>query len=566
MAFRHYLPLAALVISASAQLEPRLFGVGEGNNAPAFDNMNRGWCYFCSDDGAPPLCNAQCTKAIERLCKEPDMSIPLTDTEGDCNIQYFPPVHGGDPIGVTATTCRHGFEGILNMCGKDAGDARTKFDPAYCTTSGGGGTYGWNDDGSIMTGTGRYVVKTKGTDQCGQHQATWKQATSVIQWNDSWVGPDDQVVLDTNPPAASVSDFPEPPAPNPECETEVCDIYDHPYYAKKGKDNWHEKEGYTRFQVLYKGFAEDDGATALVKALKDRCKVEPYNLQKYFEDNVHKADFELPSSNGVEKCDCIPEAIYDASVGITLDQLTWCQGQTTNAGPDEFKEVHGGDDGLKKRREQSRGLFKEVQKEPAAAWKKNMARWMGKRSCLIKVIGLARFRLSQDAENSDRSPTIARVHFEQRKERMEAVTGSERATSHFARATSWCILIFGDTAWLPQARAVNLDTATSSATMRSTFLPSLLFLLPPAIARPTITANLTLNRTLLESIPVECVSAASWKAPSFVKEDCYVAVQDLYKWDYRWHPDNVMTFSSRFVTHQTVLSVHTPKRYVECKY
>ncbi|KAI4174673.1 MAG: hypothetical protein LQ346_008206 [Caloplaca aetnensis] len=344
MAFRHYLPLTAalLVISASAELEPRLFGVGQ-DNAPAFNNENRGWCYFCSDDGAPPLCNTQCATAINRLCSVEELSIPLTDTEKDCTIQYFPPVYGSrstdTPIAVDRNTCISGFTGIMNMCGKDAGDARTTFDPAYCTTSGGGGTYGWNDDGSIMTGTARYVVVTKGTDQCGQHEASWKQATSVIQWNDSWVGPYDQVVLDTNPPAASISDFPEPPAPNPECETEVCDIYDHPYYAKQGKPNWNENEGWTRFQVLYKGFAEDPGAAALVKALVDRCKIEPKNFQKYFEDNTNKADFELPSNNRVEKCDCIPEAIYDASVGLTLDRLTWCVGQNSQAKHPEFVEV-----------------------------------------------------------------------------------------------------------------------------------------------------------------------------------------------------------------------------------
>ncbi|KAL8762421.1 MAG: hypothetical protein Q9184_001588 [Pyrenodesmia sp. 2 TL-2023] len=550
MAFRHCLPLAALLISASAQLEPRLFGVGEANNAPAFDGLNRGWCYFCSDDGAPPLCNQNCVNAIDRLCKQPDLKIPLTDTDGGCTIQYFPPVYGAgsndQPVAVTRNTCTSSFVGILKMCGKDAGDARTSFDPAYCTTSGGGGTYGWNDDGSIMTGSGRYVVKTKGTDQCGQHQASWKQATSVIQWNDSWVGPDDQVVLDTNPPAASISDFPEPPAPNPECETEVCDIYDHPYYAKKGKDNWHEKEGWTRYQVLYKGFAEDAGATALVQAIKDRCKVEPYNFQKYFEDNVHKADFELPSNNRAGKCDCIPEAIYDASVGITLPRLTWCQGQNTDAGAAEFVEVHGGDDGLKKR-EQSVGLFKEVQKEPARK-KMNIARRMPHQRNQNRALILPASEIQMP---SSMRGTVS----------MDGSEVTNAATCHAHRSQR--------THGFPMPESVVLIPTSSSLRMRTTTLvPPLLFfyLLHFTTARPatTTTANLTLDATLPQTIPVECVSAASWKAPSFIKEDCYVAVQDLYKWDYRWQPDNLMTFFSGFVTHRTDLTVHTPKRYVEC--
>lgn len=71
------------------------------------------------------------------------------------------------------------------MCGKDAGDPVNGVNSNYCTTSGGGGTFGWNDDGSVVPGAARYVITTANTDQCGQAEASWQQATSVIQWNDS---------------------------------------------------------------------------------------------------------------------------------------------------------------------------------------------------------------------------------------------------------------------------------------------------------------------------------------------------------------------------------------------
>ncbi|KAI4125484.1 MAG: hypothetical protein LQ338_004210 [Usnochroma carphineum] len=353
MALRYSLSLAALVAFAFA------------DNVPAFTDKNLGWCYFCSDDGAPPLCNSQCVTAINKLCAG-DLSKSWTDTEQNCRIQYFPPVYGdpAHPVGISESTCTQTFTGILNMCGKDAGDSRTTFDPNYCTTSGGGGTYGWNDDGSVMTGTGRYVIVTNGTDQCGQHEASWHQATSIIQWNDSWVGPDDQVVLDTNPPAAAVSAFPEPPAPNPACDTEVCDIYDHPYFARQGKPNWVETKGTTRHQVEWEGFADDGRATALFKALRDRCHVIPGNFQPYKVGDTHVADFDLPSTERNDLCFCIPDAIYDASVGITIDRMTWCEGARTLGSPVEFHPVGvpigGGADGELRRRERSLGPFREV--------------------------------------------------------------------------------------------------------------------------------------------------------------------------------------------------------------
>ncbi|KAI4177015.1 MAG: hypothetical protein LQ343_000495, partial [Gyalolechia ehrenbergii] len=332
MVLRYSLVFAALAASVTA-----------ANVAP-FTNDNRGWCYFCSDDGAPKLCNSQCETAINRLCAG-ELNQGWVEVEGDCKLEFFPPTFttSGTPVSVPKDTCVNTFRGILNMCGKDAGDSRNVYDPAYCTTSGGGGTYGWNDDGSVMTGTGRYIIATNGTDQCGQHQASWKQATSIIQWNDSWVGPDDQVVLDTNPPAASISDFPEPPPPNPECEIEVCDIFEKPYYAKKGRPNWPETKDYTRHQIVWKGWADDEKATALYTALANRCHVRPYNFQPYMNGDQHVADFELPSKPGkksrADLCWCIFDAVFDASGGIVTDREDWCEGAETTQGDDGLKPV-----------------------------------------------------------------------------------------------------------------------------------------------------------------------------------------------------------------------------------
>lgn len=66
---------------------------------------------------------------------------------------------------------------------------------------------------------------------------------------------------------------------------------------------------------------------------------------------------------------------------------------------------------------------------------------------------------------------------------------------------------------------------------------------------------------------VQCVGSESWLAPNFVKEDCYVAVQNLYKYDYRFHPNEVFTFfSGGFAPIHRSMMVQTPRRYVECEF
>lgn len=319
-------------------------------------DYDQGWCYFCSDDNAPPLCNAQCLTAVNRLCNHGDTTTALTDVEGDCQIHYMPPTYeshrqGSRQTGVTPTVCMNRFTSILLSCGKDAGSpTAATVNQTYCTTSGGGGTFGWNDDGSVMDNStysdGRYVISTVNTDQCGQHQASWKQATSVIQWNDSWVGPNDQVVLDTNPPpltgAAAAAMTTDLPQPNPECETEVCDIYDHPYYAHSPVAPWQDgkEDNRRRHRIIYEGWSESKDSNELFNSLSDRCGVYPGNWQAYLNGTGPQriADFDLPYHPN-DLCTCIPWAIYDASVGIEMPLNAFCGTTVPYGGNAEFKPV-----------------------------------------------------------------------------------------------------------------------------------------------------------------------------------------------------------------------------------
>jgi len=159
-------------------------------------NGDSGWCYYCSDDNAPALCNKDCNTAIQRLCAE-NLNEALTTTEGSCQLSYLPPpyawnTNGAHTLQPTENQCIDSFSGILNNCGRDAGTpalATTNGLPgvnlSYCTTSGGGGTYGWKDDGTPLDGLPRMIITTPNTDQCGQSQASWQQATSATPWNDS---------------------------------------------------------------------------------------------------------------------------------------------------------------------------------------------------------------------------------------------------------------------------------------------------------------------------------------------------------------------------------------------
>ena len=306
-------------------------------------DYNVGWPYYCSDDNAPPLCNSQCTTAINRLCNSGNLSEALTATEQDCTIKHMPPVwptgtkrtrsienrNAAHPTGVDPSVCLTYFNQILLTCGKDAGSpASTTVNQSYCTTSGGGGTYGWNDDGSVMDNDfGRYIVIAANTNQCGQAEASWKQGP-CIEWNDTWVQPGDQVILDTNPPpltGAAAAAATEIPTPNPECDTEVCNIFGNPYYARSPVAPWPEKKGMMRHRIVYEGWSEDTGSTRLFHSLHDRCGVYPDNFQAYLNGTGPQrvADFNLPYGKE-DLCWCIPDAIFDASVGITMPRNSFC--------------------------------------------------------------------------------------------------------------------------------------------------------------------------------------------------------------------------------------------------
>ncbi|KAL8770169.1 MAG: hypothetical protein Q9209_004011 [Squamulea sp. 1 TL-2023] len=333
MALRYSISLLSLAFSIKVQCQLPSF---EPKGELAFADLNKGWCYFCSDDGAPPLCNKQCESAISQLCTG-DLEKGWTNIVGDCEVNYFPPIYSGrNRVAVPENTCTSTFTSMLQMCGKDAGDDKP-YSSQYCTSSGGGGTYGWNDDSSPMVGPGRYTITTKGTNQCGQNEASWHLATGIIDWNDTWITETDQVIYDTNPP--DMPDFPEPPAPNPLCNQVTCDIFDKPYFVNKTKPNWHEKDGYTRHQVTWQGWSDDAAATQFKKSLKDRCHQEPYNWQPYMNGDNHVADFELVHDDVMDTCWCIADAIYDASGGIKIDRKTWCEEDDTRNTEPEFSPV-----------------------------------------------------------------------------------------------------------------------------------------------------------------------------------------------------------------------------------
>lgn len=327
MALRNSVLLLSLALSVKGQI---------------FKGTNEGWCYFCSTENAPPLCNSRCETAIEKVCKSENRNIGLTAIEGDCEVNFFPPVGAKPNAGnqlITPDNCRTSFKRILYKCGRNAANPDPNYDPKYCTESAGGGTNGWNDDGSPMTGTARYTITTKNTNQCGQNKAIEKLATNMIEWDPKWISPDDQVVYDPNPPP--LADFPKPPEPNPLCDKVTCDIFDKPYYASKGppgvgKPNWVEKEGYVRHQVYWAGWADDAAGTEFHNALKNRCPQEPYNFQAYMDGDSHVVDVELPHSAQDDHCWCIADAIYDASGGIKMDRKTWCEQAPTAQTVPEF--------------------------------------------------------------------------------------------------------------------------------------------------------------------------------------------------------------------------------------
>lgn len=173
----------AAVVSAG-EIDP-LTGV---ETIPAPNNKD-GFCYYCTSENAPPLCNRDCDTAIQRLCAE-DLDEALTTIEGTCELSYLPPAwqwntKGAGPVAGTEQKCIEQFKSIISGCGRNAGDEPT-YDLNYCTPAGsaGGGTFGWWDDGTPIKDSPRMIIKTANTHQCGQAMAAHQQATKVVVWND----------------------------------------------------------------------------------------------------------------------------------------------------------------------------------------------------------------------------------------------------------------------------------------------------------------------------------------------------------------------------------------------
>ena len=169
-----------------------------------------------------------------------------------------------------------------------------------------------------------------------------------------WIGPNDQVVLVTDVPAATesaamaaMSSFPEP---NPECQTYECNIKGEPYYAEAPQNPWQDgTQNMLRHRVIFEGWDSDAGSLRFFNALHDRCQQWPYNWQVYKNGSQTVADFGLPSwgkyapkpeifdtGDVRDYCWCIAYALFDASVGITLPISTFCPASTVFPNTSEF--------------------------------------------------------------------------------------------------------------------------------------------------------------------------------------------------------------------------------------
>jgi len=140
------------------------------------------------------------------------------------------------------------------------------------------------------------------------------------------------------------------PAPNPECESEVCNIFDNPYYVKTVADPWQDgTQGMLRHRVVFQGWSTETGAVRFFNALHDRCQFWPYNWQVYKNGTQTVVDFGLSSyskksidpgifnvGSETDLCWCIPYAIFDASVGLLASVTGFCKKGTTFPGTAEF--------------------------------------------------------------------------------------------------------------------------------------------------------------------------------------------------------------------------------------
>ncbi|MCJ1227629.1 hypothetical protein MMC12_004285 [Toensbergia leucococca] len=222
---------------------------------------------------------------------------------------------------VDAATCTTNFRNLITQCGKET-EITGAFDPNYCSQDGGGGTMGWNDDGSVIANSARYVMKTVGLDSCGQHQATWTPSTPEIEWKDSWVPPNSPMTLDTNEQCGVI-----PPAPviqTQGCINGVCYVGDPAYYAVCEGQPTKQAVRTMRHRVVFNGWTTTSGQE-LLSALRLRCHQDVLNWQAWNNGTAWLAEFGIYGDDRGSSCGCIPEAVFDASVGLEVSPASCCE-------------------------------------------------------------------------------------------------------------------------------------------------------------------------------------------------------------------------------------------------
>ncbi|KAG8527258.1 uncharacterized protein KY384_008002 [Bacidia gigantensis] len=310
-------------------------------------NGQDGFSYYCSDQDSPPLCNADCNTAINNICHE-DLHNAMNETVNSCQVLYLPAVfpwwrNGARGNVPGPTECINNLNSILANSGRDAGTTNTGIDSSYCTEFGGGGTWGWNDDGTPLSQKARYVITTPSVgNQCGQTKALWWQTNKVVAWDSSelffptikkhtpWLSSNPTVqLIDAGPLALPATGN---PTDNPTCNTEVCDIFVKPVYAISG-GVWTEKGSPgDRHRIQFEGI---DGKL-LQSTLNDRCGQQNINNLQLYANASNTGqwviDLNLPDRLAYANepgtgspCPCIADAVFDASGGAVVSPVNlWC--------------------------------------------------------------------------------------------------------------------------------------------------------------------------------------------------------------------------------------------------
>ncbi|MCJ1482562.1 hypothetical protein MMC06_002728 [Schaereria dolodes] len=220
---------------------------------------------------------------------------------------------------VADSTCLAAYESIATSCGRNATGT---FDPNFCTESGGGGTMGWNNDGTVISGSPRYIMKTLNSDECSQFQSYENLATSTIQWNNSWVPLDAQIILDTTSDPVPVPALPELQTQG--CTDDVCYNGNPAYFAVCEGQPSRQNPHTMRHRVVFNGWTSTSGEE-LLSALRLRCDQDILDWQAWNNGTAWLAEFGLYSDDKGSSCDCIPPAIFDASVGINVNPAGCCE-------------------------------------------------------------------------------------------------------------------------------------------------------------------------------------------------------------------------------------------------